>query len=252
MPQRKAAYHYFIEGFSFLNKNIEIYLLLIVISLASTLLSIHSRSIFGLIFLFIGLFLTAFHWGYLTSVPVFFVQKKNGKKLSYKYILDVSLQVTKRLIVPILILGLLFFLFIIGFLIVEQTVTNGNVEKMKAINQQLQNMIRQPNYFVIFLSSLIFSFFSFFSIFFSLEKYSFINSIKKSVTFSFKNLQFIILAFLITIVSGYVIRAVIPASLIGTTVGITWFGFFYQGLMLYPSLVVTASALLYYQDYQKA
>lgn len=221
MPQRKAAYHCFIEGFSFLNKNIEIYVVLIAIGLISTLLSIHSRSIFGLFFSLAALALNVFYWGYIVSVPVFFTQMKNGKHLNYKYIRDITLQTIKRLIVPMLIIGPSFILLITSVLFVQSIISNSDVEKMIMTSQ---NIIKHPNYLVIFL-------FSFF--------------------FSFKHLRFVVLAFLITIVSDYLIRAVIPVSLIETTVGIKWWGFFYQGLSLYPSLVVTASALLYYQDYQK-
>lgn len=252
MPKEKAVYGYFLNGFSFFNKNIEIYLVLVALNLVTTLLPVQAKSIFGLIFLLMSIVVTVFQQGYTMSVPVFLAQKKNGKNLSYKYIRDITLQVTKRLIVPALIFALLFVLYIIAFIIVASAISNGDVEKMKAINQQLQNWIRHPNYLGILPFSLIFSFFSFFSIFFSLKKYGFISSIKKSITFSFKNLRFVILAFLISIVSGYVIRAVVPGTLLESQVGLKWWSFLYQSLSMYPSLVVTASALLYYQDHQKA
>src|SRR3989344_783908 len=227
MPKEKAVYSYFLNGFSFLNKNIEIYFVLIVLILINTLLPVQDKSIIGLAFLLPSITLTVFQWGYNLSVPIFLVQKKSDKKLSYIYIRDTTVQTTKRLIVPALILAILFTLFIIIFIIVISAISNGDVEKIKTINQQFQNWVQNPIHLGLLPFSFIFALFSFFPIFFSLEKYGFIDSIKKSITFSFKNLRFVVLLLAINIVSGLVIRAIIPGPLIETQIRSKLWSFLY-------------------------
>lgn len=251
MPKDKPVYSYYINGFSFLNKNIELYLIFIAFLFINTLFSLLGKSVVGLILSLLSIIIRTLQFGYQLSLPVFLHQKQKGVKLTYNFILDTTMRTTKRSLIPGMLFGILLlvcFLLYLGIIFAFQKVDTSNIN---ILSQQLKNIIYQPNLYYIIPITIVFSYWVFFSIFFSLEMNSFGDSITKSINYSLKNLIFTLILISIYIVVNFIVRVAIQGLLLENQVELKWWSFLYQSLTSYSSFGLTASALLYYQDHTK-
>ena len=91
------------------------------------------------------------------------------------------------------------------------------------------------------LSTILLSLFTFTPFFYSLENITLLTSLKKSVVMAFKNSRFIIVIVFINIVIGF-LRSLIQANFLFRNI-------FGTLLISYINLIITASALFYYQSH---
>lgn len=174
--------------------------------------------------------------GFSFSLPVFLVEKQQGRSLSIANILSITLGNTKRLIIPLMLMGICFIVIgILGIFLIP----GGNVNLMQNTPNQgfgLWNIM-------LMLSIGLFSFFSFANIYFSLEKKSFYSSIKKSISFSFKNLNFVIFLFVIS-ASTYLLQMLFLNNY-QDHFQLFIRNFIYQS----ESLLIAAASLIFYQTH---
>lgn len=247
MSNWKNIFSYFVTGFYLLNKNIKLYLILITLIIINSIISIRPSSVIGIPLLLVSIAISFIQWGFKFSIPIIMVHAQSGKKLDYVYLREITLETTKKLIAPIIVLYLFFALFIIFGIVFIVASTHGDVSQMKTTIQQLSdfNTIIMFRIFMLprnFLYALLF----FTPIFFTLEKDNFITAVKKSIIFSLNNLRFIILIFFALIID--LLLSFIPfMPLIELKWGLT----LYQCFSGYIFLWLLTSCLLYYQNAKK-
>src|SRR5260221_10537242 len=178
---------YFKSGFELLKKNLNLYLISLILSIFILFLTaisfglFHSQSIFaklldliiGIPFLLLLILDLLFSISFSFSIPKFL----DSKPKNLKEIINISFQSLGRLILWII----LYFTIIIVFLIIYVLLSKNKTSNFADI----LNLI----------STIFTPLFIFWSMFFSIEKNGFIQSISKSIKFSLKNLKFVYLIF---------------------------------------------------------
>lgn len=234
--------NYFIKGFSLANHSLEIYLIGIGLSLVGVFGNLLSGSIIGKILQFVSFISLFFTFGYQMSVPLLLTFKQQAKPLEFNNVWNIVLINTKRMILPIILFSILFMVFFFALLILfvatsHPTNSQDTAASIKNFIEQLRNW--NP-LFIIFGS--IFSFFEFTPIYFSIENKGLFASIKGSVSFSFKHLNFIVLLVLINAINYTIITLIrIPINPLGQLV--------FTVITQYIALIISASTLLFYQSH---
>lgn len=226
------------KGFALTNRNWALFLIGLFFSLFSYSANFLETSPIKGILVAMGLLLLPISIGFYTSIPAFLVDKQQGKPLRLINILVLTLQSTKRLIIPGILLVLLFLvlgIFVYIFMVV--VVYDGN---WAIFSKEVQGDFEKWNIWMMILLG-FFAFFSFTPIYFSLEKNGLFSSIAKSLDFSLKHLNFIAVIILISWIF-YSINALLPPiskqlqSLIQTLLG------------AYEAILLTAIPLVFYQS----
>lgn len=229
---KNGLLNYLSKGIQLTNKSIDILLIGVVISLFTMFPSFYTDLTVNSLLLIISLILVFLQIGYFMTTPIFLVEKQHEKILTIQHLWTITLQSTKRLILPIILF--IFFVIILTFVIASIIVVNGTNSIERYINS-LQGL--NP---IAFILTSIFSFFIFTSIYFSIEKKGVFGSMKNSIIFSFENIKFIILVIVINSLT-YIILGNIPTKnefvLVLSTI-----------LEMYISFIVTATALVFYQS----
>lgn len=231
----------FQKGFSLANKSWGLFLLALSLPLLGNISSLLGNSFIGITLQVVGFLLIFIYFGFSFSLPIFLVHRQQGKSLSFGNIVFTSLKNTKRLIL-FTILTLLFIAIggILGLFLIVIFLYGGNFYFMQNLPPGL--------YFWDFMLALIIglcSFFTFAPIYFSLEKNGVLSSIKKSVSFSFKHLNFIIVIFIIYVSTHLV--------------GVLFFNnyqnlyqlFIRNTIYVYESFLISAASLIFYQNLTK-
>lgn len=246
MQQKQSVLNYLSKGFSLANHSLDIYLISATLVLISSTNFPNLPSPFGTI-LSILTFTFLFIWiGYELSIPSFLQQKQKESKLNLKSVYETTIKNTKRIFIPgilliILLMGSLFAYVIIALL------QGSNPDQITA-------SIQQPSEFIIsgftggwspviiafsLISSVIFSFFTFTSIFFSIENKGIFRSIVQSVVLSSRHLHYISIIILVNLITSLIFK-LFPIEQ-------TWGRMLTSALTQYVNLVITASSLLYYR-----
>jgi len=238
---------YFIQGFSLLNRNIDLYFLALLFTLISFLIQ-HLYKLhlpIGFIITILSLVITVLSVSYSLTIPYFLSYKQIGKKLDYGFLWRTILHNAKRLILPIIVLTLIA---VIAFIVIVIIVV---VQLHVKIPQDFIRFLTQQGWnpwYVLFTTifTVIFSFFTFTSIFFSVENLGIFNAWMKSIAFSFKNIGFVVLIMAISVMAGFItsFTSLIPFDRTLVT---------YLALIptQYIHLGILASSLLFYQDRKK-
>lgn len=239
-PNQAQIADYFKIGFSLAINSWGLFLFGLSLSLLSSVPDLLGDSFVKGILRVMGFLLAFISIGFSFSLPVFLVDRQQRKSLTLGNILSTTLGNTKRLILPsIIILICLFVVMILSFFLIAQFIYGGNLNFMQDASTRGFNAWNLL--IVLFIG--LFSFLTFSPIYFSLEKSGLFSSIKKSLSLSFKNLNFIVILF------------VISAS---TYLALTLFLNNYQNLFQlftrtviywFESILITATSLIFYQGH---
>lgn len=232
-------FDYFKKGISLVNKSWGIFLFGLILTALSSFPDLLGDSFIKRTLQAIGFLLIFIEFGFSFSLPVFLLARQEGKSVSFGDVLSTSLQNTKRLILPlILIFIVLIILAVLGFILVVQFIYGGNFNFMQNTTQgfNLWNLLS------VFLIGL-FSFITFSSIYFSLEKNGLFRSIKRSIGLSIKNLDFIAIIFVIS-ASTFLILILLLKDYQSF-----WQLFLRSVIYQYEGLLFTAAALIFYQNH---
>lgn len=181
----------FKKGFRLTNKSISLFLFVLTLSFLSEIPDLLGNSPVKIILQVVGFLLVIIQTGFYFSLPIFLVNNQQGKTVAFRKILSIMLKNTKRLILPsIIILASAFLAVVLSFFLLAQFVFVGdyNFLQNSYLGFYVWNIIM-----ALFFG--LFSFISFAPIYFSLEKNSFLISIKKSISFCLNNFNFFLILF---------------------------------------------------------
>ncbi|MDP3724019.1 MAG: hypothetical protein Q8R11_00110 [bacterium] len=233
MNKITSLFSYFSSGFALTNKSFDIYLISLALLLLFELPSLPLDFSLSVVLSLLSTIGLAVNFGFSISIPVFLLQKQQDKPLDLRRVVSVTIQNTKRAILPLFylfILGIIFLVFLVIFL-------HPTREQAWQFFQDWANSgNKDPRLLIL---PIILSFFVFTSFLFSLEQRGFFRSMKDSVLLSFRNLPYLVLIIIIEAVSWSVI-SFLPSSEF-------WSQFLRYVISLYISLVIAASTLFYYQ-----
>lgn len=227
------------KGFALTNRSWVLLLIGLFFSLFSILQVFLDNPPITRILVAVGLLLFPISIGFYTSLPAFLVDKQQGKPLRLINILAVTLQSTKRLIIPGILLVLLFLIlgiFVYAFMVV--VIYDGN---WAIFSEEVQGDFDKWNIWMMLSIGLV-AFFSFTPIYFSLEKNGLFSSIAKSLDFSLKHLNFIAIIILISWIF-YSINT-LPLSL---PISKQFQSLMQTLLGAYEAILLTAIPLVFYQ-----
>ncbi len=235
MSRIKSLLNYFKSGFDLANKSIEIYFLglalSLIISFESFFLNTQLVGIIQLLTL-VGIIINL---AFSLSIPIFLLQKQQGHSLNFQNILSITIQNTKRIILPVILLSILIFVLFIASLILVAIYLHPTKE---VTNQFFQSLNGESNTITYILIA-FFSFFVYVSFLFSLEHKGFITSIIQSIILSFKNLSYLLLVLSAGIIS-YALISFLPID--------NFWGLFSRvAIASYTGFVITSTTLFYYQ-----
>lgn len=233
------SFNYFRKGFNLVNKSWRILLFGLILTSLKNIPVILSDSFVKGTLEAMGFLLIFVEFGFFYSLPVFLLARQEGKLVSFGDIFSTSLQNTKRLILPLILIFIVFIILgVLGLFLVIQFVYGGNFDFMQNTAQgfNLWNLF----YFVFFFG--LFSFITFSPIYFSLEKNGLFRSFKKSINLSIKNLDFIIIIFMIS--SAIFL---ISTQFLGDYQSI-WQLFLGNTIYQFEGLLFSATALILYQS----
>lgn len=235
MDKEKPVLNYFLEGFRLANRSLEIYFILLILSLLYFYGTSFPNQPLSLVYSILSFIIFVISVSFSLSVPVFLIQKQQGNALSIPSLLSTTMVNTKRIILP----GILIFTILIMFLIATFILIGILLHPTSTqIAHFFQNFDPAWNPVVLILV-IIFPFFVFTPLFFSLEKKGLLISIKHSIATCFKHLPYLILVIAIDVLS-YSLNNLLPITDIG--------GSYLKSIIsLYISFVIATSTLLYYQ-----
>ncbi len=232
----------FQKGFSLANKSWGLFLFWFIFSTISGIPNLLGDSFIKVTLQIVGFLLVFFIGsGFSFSLPIFLVEKQQGKTLKLGNILSTTLRSTKRLILfTILTILFLILTLILSSLLIftAQFIYEGNLNFLE--NSTLGFELITSITMVLFIG--LYSFLTFASIYFSLEKQSVFSSVKKSISLSFKNLNFIVILFVINVFTFFVLVLFLnnyqnPYQL-----------FIMNIIYAYELLLLTAASLIFYQN----
>jgi len=224
---------YFRQGFSLTQKSIDLFLIMLSLSVLTSLSYYIHHPAFKTFFTLSDIIAMVISFSFHLSLPVFLTQRQLGKELKYGEMVKLVLKNTKRIILPSI---LLFFLpgMLVFFLLIF---VHPSSEDIKRFFQSITQ--GGPSIFLILVLVPMY-FTEFTSFFFSLENEGLLHSIKKSIVVSFKNLPFVGIIISIGTLS-YSINSFIPFTPI-------WVQLVKSAISYYALFVIAASALFYYQQ----
>ena len=232
-------FDYFRKGLSLVNKSWGIFLFGLILTLLASLPDLMGDSFIKGILQVIGFLILFVEFGFGFSLPVFLLARQEGKPVNFGDILSTSLQNTKRLILPLILIFIVFIILaVISFLLVVQFVYGGNFNFMQNTTQGFNPW----NILFAFLIGL-FSFTTFSPIYFSLEKNGLFRSVKRSIDLSLRNLDFIIIIFVISV------SIFLFSILLLTDYQSFWQLFLRSVIYWYEELLFVAAALIFYQNH---
>lgn len=246
MESKKTSFNqnfeYFIQGFTFLNKHLQIYLISILFAVATLFVSMLSGSSLNFIQPIALLIIIVFSLSYNLSVPIFYRDLQEKKNVPSDYIWEIIQKNLKRILIPLLIL---FFIAILLVIIIGLLLFSLHI-RINGYNAIFIRGLSLGSFIFSFVASLVTSTLIFTAIFFSIEKFGLLSSLKKSLIFSSKNFNFVVVVFFISFLFNIIIASLgifdknmyIHAFIRSIISSYLYFGF-------------VASSLFYYQQKQK-
>lgn len=238
MSKKKSLTNYYSQGFTLANKSSEIYLISLALSLLGILNSHSPKLPISGVMSLLGYLLVLISWSFSLSIPVFLLQKQHKKFLDFHSIFSITIQNTKRILLPAILLFALLVLLIIVSVVVFIIFINPTKEQFSQFLPNLSSLI-SPSHPVFLVTPVISSFFIFTPFIFALENKGLFASIKDSFAISFRHLPYLATVILIGMVT-YSITSFLPITeLWGLCLRIA--------ISLYVALIVKTSTLFYYQ-----
>ena len=237
---------FFVRGFSLLNQNINLYITYIIIGLIPIFIRLIPNlpslvSVVMQVILFIIEFLLL---SFSLSIPYFLSLRQNSNIINSSILWRTILHNAKRLIGPIIVFTLIFLpLFIIGMIIIIGLSYNKSPLDYTRFLENIQQGWNPTTTIIVCVFYIIFSCFTFASIFFSIENIGMIKSLFKSIVFSFRHPKILFIIIIISVSTylntGYINLIPVDKTIIAILTFLP---------MSYVNLGVLASALLYYQN----
>lgn len=229
---------YFKKGFTLTNKSLAVFLFGLLLSLLNSLTELSLKPFSIEIPWVAGFLISLIEFGFALSVPLYLVKKQEGKSLSLGDFLSTTLISTKRSALPIMFLMVIFItISVLIFILAAQFIYGGNFDFIHD-NPQVFGVFNLLLAFFIGLTS----FATFTSIYFSVERNGFFASVKKSVSLSIKNLDFIIILFIISTFTYLTLSSFLNN-----------YQNFWQNLVKsiiyqYEGLLIASTSLIFYQS----
>lgn len=224
--KNRSIMHFFQEGFILANRTIYLYLINVLFLIFTYIIyfnNVLSKNIF-LIFLSVILFFITV--GYSLSLPLFLLGKKDGGHFSFAEIVSITLNNTRRIIVPLILIGLIL------------TIPLGIV--LSLLRLIFSHTLLQRLNPLLLVAVIIFPASYFTPCFFSIEKEGLCTAIKNSFRVAYKSLR-ITCAIGVLLLIYYAVSSFISSN-----------DFTYQLIKvtawLYVNLVLTASTLQYFNS----
>jgi len=242
---------YFKKGFRLLLQSPEIYFATLLLSVLNlTILNLSKFvSLNFLLWTFINVVSYLIYISYSFSIPILFTFKQQKKKITPTLVVDTSAPLLKRLILPMILLVLLFFIALSIFVIVAIQIYGPHKQPPNLFGNIFNSSFPQT-FFTTALGTSIVSLLLFIGIYFSIEKFGLFVSIAKSMKLSVKNLPFVSQAFLLLYVS-YILDVFIYGKDPITSQSYLLKSFLISPLSAGVYLWVTATVLLYYQSIKR-
>lgn len=242
MNKNQSILGYYSAGFTLANKSLEIYLISLFILLPTSLNFLFPNSPYSAVLTLVSLLATIINIGFSLSIPVFLIQKQQNQPLTFQNIVSTTIQSTKRMILPALLIFILLVALLMLFVILLITFFHPTAGQVQQFFQSWGNLSKgwQP---IFLIQSIIVSFLVFTSFLFSLESQGLFSSLKNSIIISIKNLPYLV---------GLIILGIISYSLTSFLPVTEFWGLFLRfAVSLYIGLMITANTLFYYQDVVK-
>lgn len=219
------------EGITLANRNLDLFLFMMVFSLQAFLDFFLSNPAFSRISSILSLPLVLLEVGYGLSLPLFLYMRLQKRAVSFKEIVITTLKNTKKVILPMLIMMFMIFVLLIFGLFLVIEVLRFSTTSIPTFFQNINNWR-----FVFAIISPMFVIFEFSSIYFSLENQGFFKSIKSSVLTASKNLGYISTLALIDLVI-YSLGAFVPIEFKLGILVVSLVNFYTAFLMISVSLI---------------
>lgn len=224
---------YFKKGFALTNKSWDLFAIGLVLSLLFSIPDLLGDFYGKWVLQILGFLTFLIAMGFSFSTAAFLLDKQKGKRIGLSNILSITMGNAKRLILPLL---LVFILFIFG--VVFMIIIFGAFGAKPDFSQITQGRWR----LLVTVCMGLFSFTSFTSIYFSIEKNGFFKSTKKSIMFGFKNLDFILFVYIATVTVYAIHNSFFNNNQI-------WYQILLRSILnQYSELVITATSLILYQN----
>lgn len=227
---------YFKKGFALTNKSWDLFAIGLLLSLLLSIPDLLGNFSGAWILQILGFLLFFITMGFSFSTAVFLSGKQEGGPIGFSKILSTTMSNAKRLIFPF---SLIFILLVILGVVSVGIIFAVYGEKAD-FAQIAQGFDRWKLLATVFVG--LFSFTTFTSVYFSIEKIGFFKSIKKSISFSFQNLDFMLVVYVATVIIDAINSSFFSNNQI-------WYQAFVQNIIYqYSGLVITATSLILYQN----
>lgn len=235
----KDVFSYFNKAFFLVNKNWSLVILYLLLSLSYSLPEFLGDSFIKDLLQFIGFLMVFIQMGYSFSLPIFLVDRQQEKSVNFKNLLLITCKNTKRLIIPLILIFIIFIIILItGYFLAVYFIYGGDYDFMTKIQGfNLWNLL-------IALIMGLFSFLTFSPVYFSLENNGLLLSIKKSITLSLRHLEFILILALIEILTYLVL-----INFLNTSQNLSH-SLIYNIIYAYLGLITTSASLYLYQKHK--
>lgn len=239
MNKEKSLANYYSRGFALTNKNLEVYLINLVIELPTILHSLFPKLPFSGILALFSYVMILISLGFSLSIPLFLLQKQQNKSLDFQDMLSTTFQNTKRIILPaILVFIILVVLLIVSSILVAISL-HPTKEQVLQFFQSWGNLGRGWHPILLILPFTL-SFFVFTPFLFALEHKGLFTSIRDGFVMCTRHLPYLVTVMFVGMISYSVISFLPGTEFWGLLLRIA--------INLYVSLIVAASTLFYYQQ----
>lgn len=238
MNRQNLIFYSFKRGFWLTNKSISLFLIVLTLSLLGEMPDLLGNSPAKSISQVIGFLLVIVQIGFYFSLPIFLVNKQQGKTIFFSKMLLITLKNAKRLILPsIIMFASVFLVVILSFFLLAQFAFGGDYNFMQSsrLGFYVWNII-------VALIVGLFSFLTFAPIYFSLEKNSFLNSVKKSISFCLNNFNFFLIIFIVSVFT------LLITTLLFNDFQNPYHLFIRNILANYEYILLAAASLIFYQN----
>lgn len=237
MEKEKSLLNYYLRGFTLTNKSLDVYLLAVVLASLTLLPSLLPDSAMSRILLLPSMLFAIIDLGFSLSIPIFLLYKQQNKSLNFQTIISTTIQNTKRIILPAILIFILLLILLVVSVVLTAIFLHPAKEQVTQFSRSWSQFSKGWNPIFLILP-IIFSLFTFTPFLFALERKGLLVSIKNSFMMSFRHLPYLSLVMVIGAIS-YSITSFLPTGV--------WGLFIRNPIRLYISLIATASTLFYYQ-----
>lgn len=234
----KTLFNYFTKGYALAHKSLDIFFIGFILYLSSTVLAYVQNNAFadlaGIILLFVYI-------SFGMSIPVLLEKKALGKLMFYRDVFNVVVHNIKRLILPIVLTFISFIVLVIIVMVIYFSIDGSNNKDFVTYIQNFFKLFNNWNPYLAVIGSL-FVFLNFTPMYFSLENKGFFKSMRESVVFSFKHIQFVSVLIVFMFLT-YTLWRIFPIN-----VSLNLFNLISRVFIEYIDFVIFVSSILFYKS----